>query len=225
MLCGDRVREVGLRFHPTRGRCRCHEGRGPPDSVMRDNILAESEVAVAAHHDPPRAMVRIALALAPFNSRPTMRRRSSWPSASTCGCTPTAEDPDETATASSATGAAHRAPEDWLGHDRLGRTALPRGGDRPPGAWHRRRPLPQLNMMIGGGGRPVAERGAGVPVGLGCDGSSTDCARCGSRPGARCCSPASGAPTSLTARALSSRPGSAAACRSASWACWSGCGG
>src|SRR5215213_1364431 len=73
--------DLGLRFHPTRGSMSLSEKDGglPPDSVVQDDeeILAESERLVAAHHDrSPAAMTRIALApCSPFSvSRSLMTR-------------------------------------------------------------------------------------------------------------------------------------------------------
>jgi cytosine/adenosine deaminase-related metal-dependent hydrolase len=61
------ARDVGLRFHPTRGSMSLSKKDGglPPDSVVQDDdeILADSERLVDLHHDPAwGAMVRIALA-------------------------------------------------------------------------------------------------------------------------------------------------------------------
>ena len=61
------ARELGIRFHPTRGSMSLSEKDGglPPDDVVGDDdeILAASEAAVAAHHDREHgAMVRIAIA-------------------------------------------------------------------------------------------------------------------------------------------------------------------
>ena len=61
------ARELGMRFHPTRGSMSVSEKDGglPPDSVCQDEdeILAACEEAVARHHDPsPDAMERIAFA-------------------------------------------------------------------------------------------------------------------------------------------------------------------
>ena len=68
------------------------DGGLPPDSVVQDDdeVLADCERLVAAHHDPTwGAMVRVALAPC---SRSASARSSccaprNWPSASTCGCT------------------------------------------------------------------------------------------------------------------------------------------
>jgi len=67
------ARNLGIRFHPTRGSMSLSEKDGglPPDDVVQDHddILAASETAVAKHHDRSHgAMVRIALApCSPFS--------------------------------------------------------------------------------------------------------------------------------------------------------------
>src|SRR5476649_305580 len=74
------AREVGVRFHPTRGSMSLSKKDGglPPDSVVQDDeeILADSERLVAAHHDRAwGAMVRIALApCSPFSVTPELMR-------------------------------------------------------------------------------------------------------------------------------------------------------
>jgi len=65
--------DLGVRFHPTRGSMSLSvkDGGLPPDDVVQDHdvILAESERAVAKHHDRSHgAMVRVALApCSPFS--------------------------------------------------------------------------------------------------------------------------------------------------------------
>ena len=61
------AREVGLRFHPTRGSMDLGQSHGglPPDNVVEDidGILAATEAAIDTHHDPaPGSMLRIGVA-------------------------------------------------------------------------------------------------------------------------------------------------------------------
>ncbi len=181
--------ELGMRFHPTRGSMSLGELDGglPPDSVVQDDdeILADSERLVARHHDPSwGAMVRIALApCSPFSvSSDLMRRTAELAERLDVRLhTHLAEDPDEDRFAAKAFGrrtidhfedVGWMTDRSWVAHciypnddevRRLGAAGV--------GVAH----CPSSNMMIGGGGMaPVAElRGAGVPVGLGCDGSSS----------------------------------------------------
>src|SRR5690349_23166958 len=187
------ARELGMRFHPTRGSMSLSEKDGglPPDSVVQDDdeILADSERLVQQHHDRSwGAMVRIALTpCSPFSVTPGLMRATAELAErlDVRLHTHLAEDPDEDRYAADAFGkrtiehfedvswASDRA---WVAHciypndeevARLGRWGT--------GVAH----CPSSNMLIGGGGiAPVAEfRAAGVPVGLGCDGSaSTDSA-------------------------------------------------
>ena len=77
------ARELGFRFHPTRGSMSLSvkDGGLPPDDVVQedDEILADSERLVALHHDPaPGAMVRIALApCSPFSVTPELMTRTA----------------------------------------------------------------------------------------------------------------------------------------------------
>jgi cytosine/adenosine deaminase-related metal-dependent hydrolase len=183
--------ELGMRFHPTRGSMSLSEKDGglPPDSVVQgdDDILADSQRLVEAHHDPSwGAMVRIALApCSPFSVTPELMRRTAELAErlDVRLHTHLAEDPDEDRYAEAAFGrrtidqfteVGWMSERTWVAHCIYpnGRE-IARLGAAGVGVAH----CPSSNMMIGGGGlAPVAElRAAGVPVGLGCDGSaSTD---------------------------------------------------
>jgi cytosine/adenosine deaminase-related metal-dependent hydrolase len=77
------ARELGVRFSPTRGSMSLcvKDGGLPPDSVVQDDddILADSQRLVAAHHDPsPTATTRIALApCSPFSVSTDLMRRTT----------------------------------------------------------------------------------------------------------------------------------------------------
>jgi cytosine/adenosine deaminase-related metal-dependent hydrolase len=187
------ARELGVRFHPTRGSMSLSEKDGglPPDSVVQDDdeILADSERLVAAHHDSSwGAMVRIALApCSPFSVTSDLMRATAELAErlDVRLHTHLAEDPDEDRYAEKAFGArtiAHFEDVGWMS-DRTwvahciypNADEVARLGTAGVGVAH----CPSSNMMIGGGGMaPVHElRAAGSPVGIGCDGSaSTDSA-------------------------------------------------
>ena len=77
------ARDLGMRFHPTRGSMSLSvkDGGLPPDSVVQDDdeILAESQRLVDAHHDrSPLAMTRIALApCSPFSVSTSLMTRTA----------------------------------------------------------------------------------------------------------------------------------------------------
>jgi cytosine/adenosine deaminase-related metal-dependent hydrolase len=183
------ARELGVRFHPTRGSMSLSEKDGglPPDSVVQDDdeILADSERLVGVHHDPSwGAMVRIALApCSPFSVTPDLMRKTAELAErlDVRLHTHLAEDPDEDTFAENAFGrrtidhfdeVGWMSDRSWVAHCIYpNESEIARLGAAGVGVAH----CPSSNMMIGGGGMaPVAElRAAGAPVGLGCDGSSS----------------------------------------------------
>ena len=183
------AREVGLRFHPTRGSMTVSvkDGGLPPDSVVQDDdeVLADSERLVQAHHDPAwGAMVRVALApCSPFSVSPELMRRTAELAErlDVRLHTHLAEDPDEDSYCLETFG---RRPVEqfeevgwltgrsWVAHCVYPNSAeVVRLGGAGVGVAH----CPSSNMLLAGGGfAPVRElRAAGSPVGLGCDGSSS----------------------------------------------------
>ncbi len=182
------AREIGFRFHPTRGSMSLSEKDGglPPDSVVEseDVILSESERLVARHHDPSHgAMVRVALApCSPFSvTQDLMRSTAELAERLDVRLhTHLAEDPGENDFCLEMFGCR---PIDYL--ERVGWASdrswvahcvhpdpaeIKRLGAWGTGVAH----CPSSNMILGAGLAPIAEMlAAGVPVGLGCDGSAS----------------------------------------------------
>lgn len=182
------AREFGLRFHPTRGSMSLsHKDGGlPPDNVVQehDEILAESERLVGAHHDrSPGAMVQVGLApCSPFSVTPRLMRETAdlAERLDVRLHTHLAEDLDEDDFCMETFG---RRPIDlfedvgwgtdraWVAHCvQPNHAEIARLGAWGTGVAH----CPSSNMILGAGIAPVADmRAAGVPVGLGCDGSAS----------------------------------------------------
>jgi cytosine/adenosine deaminase-related metal-dependent hydrolase len=182
--------EVGLRFHPARGAMDLREEDGGviPNAAVQaiDEILDDFERLVSKYHDPGSgSMLRIALGpSSPFDSTPEL-----WAATAALADrldvrlhTHLAQDPGEEAYCLERWGArpvdlfeqtGWGSSRSWVAH-----CIFPSDEDmRRMGGWgtgvaH----CPSSNSLICQGIAPVRElREAGVPVGLGCDGSaSTD---------------------------------------------------
>ena len=184
----EAARDLGVRFHPTRGSMSLSEKDGglPPDDVVADDdaILAASEEAVARHHDRSHgAMTRVALApCSPFSVTEQLMVRSAELaerldvrlhthfaenaeddafSLATFGCRPM-EYLERTGWCSDRTWVAHCVMPNGEEVRRLGAAGV--------GVAH----CPSSNLILASGIAPVAAlRAAGAPVGLGVDGSSS----------------------------------------------------
>lgn len=183
------ARELGIRFHPTRGCMTRGKSRGglPPDDVVQtdDEILADAERLVAAYHDPsPDSMLRIALApCSPFSvDESTMVALAQLARRDGLRLhTHLAETRDEDEYCMSMYG---MRPVDWaekvgwLGPDvwyahavHLLPDEVRRLAETGTGASH----CPASNMRLGSGIAPVpAMLEAGMRVGLGVDGSASN---------------------------------------------------
>jgi cytosine/adenosine deaminase-related metal-dependent hydrolase len=181
--------EVGVRFHVSRGSMSLGESDGglPPDSVVEDEdaILADCVRVIDAHHDPaPGSMTRVALApCSPFSVSPDLMRESVA-LARDKGVrlhTHLAETLDEEQFCLETFGArpvqyaedlGWAGPDVWFAHGvfvdeaEIGRMAA-----AGTGVAH----CPSSNMRLASGIAPVAGYlAAGVPVGLGVDGSASN---------------------------------------------------
>jgi cytosine/adenosine deaminase-related metal-dependent hydrolase len=180
---------IGIRFHVSRGSMSLGESRGglPPDSVVEpeEEILEDSRRAVEQYHDPtPGAMTRVVLApCSPF-SVSTELMVSTATLARELGVTMhthLAETADEEEFCLERFG---RRPvqymEDlgWVGRDvwyahavHVADDEVARMGVSGTGVAH----CPTSNMRLASGLAPVARYlGAGVPVGIGVDGSASN---------------------------------------------------
>jgi cytosine/adenosine deaminase-related metal-dependent hydrolase len=183
------ARELGMRLVCTRGSMTVSQKDGglPPDSVVQDDdeVLADCERLVGLHHDrSPGAMVQVALApCSPFSVSPELMRATAELAdrLDVRLHTHLAEDPDEDRYCLERFGrrpveqfeeVGWLTPRSWVAHCIYPDDAeVRRLGAAGVGVAH----CPSSNMLIGGGGiAPVRDfRAAGVPVGLGCDGSAS----------------------------------------------------
>lgn len=181
--------DVGLRFHPTRGSMDLGASSGglPPDEVTEDldAILAATQAAIDAFHDPgPGSMLRMGIApCSPFSVTGELMRAAAGLArqhgvrlhthlaettdeagfcAARFGCTP-AEYLDELG---------WLAPDVWVAHGvHLDDAAIARFAATGTGVAH----CPSSNARLGAGICRTADLlAAGVPVGLGVDGSASN---------------------------------------------------
>ncbi|RYU09455.1 8-oxoguanine deaminase [Nocardioides iriomotensis] len=183
------AREVGLRFHPTRGSMDLGQSQGglPPDSVVEttEAALAGTLRAVQEHHDPtPGSMLRMGVApCSPFSVTERLMREAAA-LARDHGVrlhTHLAETVDEDTFCRSrydCTPAEYADSLGWLGDDvwlahcvHVDEAAAKRFADAGTAVAH----CPTSNARLGAGLAPVAAlRAAGVAVGLGVDGSASN---------------------------------------------------
>ena len=184
------AREMGLRFHASRGSMSRGRSQGglPPDEAVEDEdaILRDCERVIREHHDPSRyAMTRIVIApCSPFSVTPELMRASAELARKhehvhlhTHLCETTDEEkycieqygkrPVELAESLGWSG-----PDVWFAHAiHMAREEFVRLGRTRTGVAH----CPTSNMRLGSGIAPVlAQRDAGMRVGLGVDGSASN---------------------------------------------------
>lgn len=185
----EAARETGIRFHPTRGSMDLGQSRGglPPDDVVEEleQALAETAAAIDRHHDPaPGSMLRVAVApCSPFSVSGDLMREAAV-LARDRGVrlhTHLAETAEEEAFCRARFGcgpAEYVEDLGWLGDDvwlahcvHLDHTTVTRFADTGTGVAH----CPTSNARLGAGTAPVAALlEAGVPVGLGVDGTASN---------------------------------------------------
>jgi len=185
----DAAKEVGLRFHPTRGSMSIGESDGglPPDALVEneDNILEDCIRVIDAHHDSSEgAMVRVGVApCSPFSvSRELMRDAAILArDKSVMLHTHLAENDEDIAYSLEKFGVRPgQYAEDlgWTGDDvwhahcvKLDGQEIDLFAKTKTGVAH----CPCSNCRLGSGIAPVRKmRDAGVKVGLGVDGSASN---------------------------------------------------
>jgi 8-oxoguanine deaminase len=183
------AREMGIRFHPTRGSMSRGRSAGglPPDDVVQDEavILEDCRRLIREYHDPaPGAMTRLALApCSPFSvTDDLMRRTAELARAEGVRLhTHLAETRDEEAYCRENYGArpveylqrlGWLGPDVWLAHAvHLSPEEVQLLGQTRTGVAH----CPSSNFRLGSGIAPVRDLlAAGAPVGLGVDGSASN---------------------------------------------------
>jgi cytosine/adenosine deaminase-related metal-dependent hydrolase len=186
----EAAREMGVRFHATRGSMSLGESQGglPPDRIVEneDAILADCQRVIEAFYDPsPRAMLRIGLApCSPFSVTPDLMRETARLARSYPGVglhTHLAETLDENRFCQEKFGQRpldYAESVEWLGADtwlahmvHLEPPEIDRVARAGAGVCH----CPSSNMILGSGVAPVREMlDRGVNVALGVDGSASN---------------------------------------------------
>lgn len=183
------AQEIGVRFHATRGSMSLGESKGglPPDRVVEDEafILKDTQRVIETYHDnQPYAMLRIAVApCSPFTVTEDLMRESAR-LARAYGVqlhTHLAETIDEEEFCLATSGkrpVGYAESLDWLGDDvwfahgvHINPAEIREMAHSHTGVAH----CPSSNMRLASGIAPVrAYLDAGVPVGLGVDGSASN---------------------------------------------------
>jgi cytosine/adenosine deaminase-related metal-dependent hydrolase len=185
----DAVGETGIRFHALRGSMSLGASAGglPPDTLVEDedHILADSERLIGRYHDPaPSSRLQIALApCSPFSvSRDLMRRSAELARRHRVRLhTHLAENAEDVAYSReqfNATPGEYAEELGWVGEDvwhahcvQLEAPDIRRFASTGTSVAH----CPCSNLRLASGVAPVMQMlRAGVPVGLGVDGSSSN---------------------------------------------------
>ncbi len=184
------AREIGLRFHVTRGSMSLGRSKGglPPDHVVQeeDAILKDCQRVIEAYHDPePYAMLRVALApCSPFSVTSELMIQAAQLARSYKNVmlhTHVAETRDEETFTLKTFGkrpAAYMQQVGWVGPDvwwahsiYVNDDEIKMMAETGTGVAH----CPTSNMRIGSGICPVRRMlDSGVKVGLGVDGSASN---------------------------------------------------
>ncbi len=183
------AQDIGMRFHACRGAMSVGESQGglPPDAVVEDEaaILADTRRVIEAYHDGARfAMTRVAVApCSPFSvSRDLMREAAGLARAYGVSLhTHLAENVNDVAYSRETFGmtpAEYAEDLGWVGPDvwhahcvQLDDAGIGLFGRSGTGVAH----CPCSNMRLASGIAPIGRmRAAGVPVGLGVDGSASN---------------------------------------------------
>ncbi|MBI3892156.1 MAG: 8-oxoguanine deaminase [Candidatus Wallbacteria bacterium] len=185
----EAAKTIGMRFHPTRGSMSLGRSKGglPPDHVTQseDAIMADCERVVARYHDPePLSMCRVGLSpCSPFSvTKELMRETVKFARRKGLRChTHLAETLDEQNFCLEKFGKRPLAlmeELEWLGNDvwyahavHLDDAEIEKMARTGTGACH----CPTSNLRLGSGIAPIRKMlDAGVPVGLGVDGSASN---------------------------------------------------